>query len=531
MIVEHAAARRSFGVTALAVHGLIESVDDARLGDKINRIDMIVPDGQPVVWALNLFHRLGIRFKIPGPTLTLEVLRRANERGLSVYLFGSTADTLARFRAHIETEYPNLSVAGVHEDRFREATAEEDAADVAKIRASGAHIVLVGRGCPRQEHWVADHVGRVDAAMLAVGAAFDYHAGKLARAPDVGAARGARVGLSPRPGAAQALAALPRHQLPLPLRARCATSSCSDTRDPPKIFPESVREQASRHRRRRADRQRGRRTAFVGRGWTRARRGQQHARRLLRPEGATRPGTRVAWSSATSTTSASTPTSATAPGWRRIVADFAPDAVVHTAAQPSHDLAASRPFDDFDVNAVGTLNLLEAVRRYRTDVPFVHLSTNKVYGDRPNTLELVERETRWDFADPAFANGIAEDFPIDQSKHSVFGASKVAADVMVQEYGRYFDMPTCCLRGGCLTGPNHSGVELHGFVSYLIRCNLERARGTPSSATAASRCATTSTATTWPPSSPPSSMRPAWPRSTTWAEGTTTRSRSWRPSS
>ena len=156
-----------------------------------------------------------------------------------------------------------------------------------------------------------------------------------------------------------------------------------------------------------------------------------------------------------------------------VVAGFAPDAVVHTAAQPSHDLAASRPFDDFDVNAVGTLNLLEAVRRYRTDVPFVHLSTNKVYGDRPNTLELVETDTRWDFADPEYARGIAEDFPIDQSKHSVFGASKVAADVMVQEYGRYFGLPTCCLRGGCLTGPNHSGVQLHGFVSYLIRCNLE----------------------------------------------------------
>lgn len=166
------------------------------------------------------------------------------------------------------------------------------------------------------------------------------------------------------------------------------------------------------------------------------------------------------------------------PRLQAIVADFAPDAVVHTAAQPSHDLAASRPFDDFDVNAVGTLNLLEAVRRYRTDVPFAHLSTNKVYGDRPNTLPLVEKETRWDFSDPAHANGIAEDFPIDQSKHSVFGASKVAADVMVQEYGRYFDMPTCCLRGGCLTGPNHSGVELHGFVSYLIRCNLERRKYT-----------------------------------------------------
>jgi CDP-paratose 2-epimerase len=150
-----------------------------------------------------------------------------------------------------------------------------------------------------------------------------------------------------------------------------------------------------------------------------------------------------------------------------------PDLIVHTAAQPSHDLAASRPFDDFDVNAVGTLNLLEATRRHAPKAVFVHMSTNKVYGDRPNTIALRELSTRWDYADPIFANGIPEDFPIDQSKHSLFGASKVAGDVLVQEYGRYFDMKTCCLRGGCLTGPNHTGVELHGFLSYLVRCNLE----------------------------------------------------------
>jgi CDP-paratose 2-epimerase len=150
-----------------------------------------------------------------------------------------------------------------------------------------------------------------------------------------------------------------------------------------------------------------------------------------------------------------------------------PDAIVHAAAQPSHDLAASMPFDDFDTNAVGTLNLLEAVRRACPESPFVCMSTNKVYGDRPNTIALRELDTRWDYADPAFAHGIAEDFSIDQSKHSLFGASKVAADVMVQEYGRYFGMPTCALRGGCLTGPNHSGVELHGFLSYLVKCNLE----------------------------------------------------------
>ena len=150
-----------------------------------------------------------------------------------------------------------------------------------------------------------------------------------------------------------------------------------------------------------------------------------------------------------------------------------PAAVVHTAAQPSHDRAAAIPFDDFDTNAVGTLNLLEAVRQAAPEAPFAHMSTNKVYGDAPNRIALQELPTRWDYADDAFAGGIPETFTIDQSKHSLFGASKVAADVMVQEYGRYFGLPTCCLRGGCLTGPNHSGVELHGFLSYLVKCNLE----------------------------------------------------------
>ena len=156
-----------------------------------------------------------------------------------------------------------------------------------------------------------------------------------------------------------------------------------------------------------------------------------------------------------------------------LVKTIRPDAIVHTAAQPSHDKAAQIPFDDFDTNAGGTLNLLEAARQYCPEAPFVHMSTNKVYGDRPNHIALQELDTRWDYADTAFSHGIAEDFPIDQSKHSLFGASKVAADIMVQEYGRYFGMPTCCLRGGCLTGPHHSGVELHGFLSYLVKCNRE----------------------------------------------------------
>lgn len=161
------------------------------------------------------------------------------------------------------------------------------------------------------------------------------------------------------------------------------------------------------------------------------------------------------------------------PGIETLVRGIKPDAIVHCAAQPSHDLAASRPYDDFDVNAVGTLNLLEAARRACPEAPFVFMSSNKVYGDAPNTIGLIENETRWDFADPQYADGIAEDFTVDQSKHSLFGASKLAADILVQEYGRYFGMPTCCLRGGCMTGPHHAGVELHGFLSYLMRCNVE----------------------------------------------------------
>ena len=156
-----------------------------------------------------------------------------------------------------------------------------------------------------------------------------------------------------------------------------------------------------------------------------------------------------------------------------LMEELKPDLIIHTAAQPSHDRAAAIPFLDFEVNALGTLHLLEAARRSCPESPFIHMSTNKVYGDRPNTLALSELETRWDYADPLYEHGIAENFSIDQSKHSIFGASKAASDNMVQEYGRYFGMPTCCLRGGCLTGPNHSGVELHGFLSYLVKCCVE----------------------------------------------------------
>ena len=159
-------------------------------------------------------------------------------------------------------------------------------------------------------------------------------------------------------------------------------------------------------------------------------------------------------------------------GLEALVRAVRPTAVIHTAAQPSHDLAAQRPFEDFDVNAGGTMNLLEAMRRCCPESPLVHMSTNKVYGDAPNRIKLANLPTRWDYDDPAFADGIPETFSIDQSKHSLFGASKLAGDVMVQEYGRYLNMPTCCLRGGCLTGPAHSAVELHGFLGYLVKTNV-----------------------------------------------------------
>ncbi|MDX1971051.1 MAG: NAD-dependent epimerase/dehydratase family protein [Candidatus Sumerlaeia bacterium] len=156
-----------------------------------------------------------------------------------------------------------------------------------------------------------------------------------------------------------------------------------------------------------------------------------------------------------------------------LVSNLKPDAVIHCAAQPSHDLAAQIPFADFETNATGTLNLLEACRQTSLSIPFIHMSTNKVYGDRPNTIPLVELETRWEYADGHRSLGINEGMAIDQCLHSIFGVSKLASDVMVQEYGRYFGMHTVCFRGGCLTGSAHSGAELHGFLSYITKCAVK----------------------------------------------------------
>src|SRR4051794_2793524 len=152
---------------------------------------------------------------------------------------------------------------------------------------------------------------------------------------------------------------------------------------------------------------------------------------------------------------------------RELFEEHRPGFIIHSAAQPSHDKAASIPYEDFDVNAVGTLNLLVAARDFCPESPFCFTSTNKVYGDRPNYLPLVEREKRYDFAE---IDAIDESMSIDQCSHSLFGASKVAADVMCQEFGRYFQMPVGVFRGGCLTGPQHAAVELHGYLAYIVHC-------------------------------------------------------------
>jgi N-acetylglucosaminyldiphosphoundecaprenol N-acetyl-beta-D-mannosaminyltransferase len=183
VIIQNAIKRNSFGVSALAVHGLIESYKDKVLRDKVNKIDMVVPDGQPVRWALNAIHNANLKDRVYGPELTKRVLEQCHRHALKVYLYGSKEDTLQRLEAYIRLTFPKIDICGTHPDRFREATPEEDAEDIEKINRSGAHVVLVGRGCPRQEKWVSDHIGKVNSAMMAVGAAFDFYAGTVKQAP------------------------------------------------------------------------------------------------------------------------------------------------------------------------------------------------------------------------------------------------------------------------------------------------------------------------------------------------------------
>lgn len=182
-IMDAARDHRSYAVSALAVHGLMEAADDASFRDEVNTIDLVTPDGQPVRWAMNLLHRAGLPDRVYGPDLTWRVVERAAAEGIGIYLFGSTGETCERFAAEIRRRCPEVVIADIQPDRFRDATAEEDADDVDRMNRSGAGVVLVGRGCPRQERWVAAHRGKVNAAMLAVGAAFDYGAGNLDEPP------------------------------------------------------------------------------------------------------------------------------------------------------------------------------------------------------------------------------------------------------------------------------------------------------------------------------------------------------------
>jgi exopolysaccharide biosynthesis WecB/TagA/CpsF family protein len=182
-IIEYAVCNKSYGVSALAVHGLVESYRNNELKDLVNSIHLVVPDGQPIRWVLNSFYNTKLQDRVYGPTLTLKVLEKANEKNLKVFLFGSTDKTITLFKAFIIEKFPQIQLVGTHVDRFREATIDEDLEDIQKINNSHANIILVGRGCPRQEVWVANHIGKVNAVMMAVGAAFDFHAGVINQAP------------------------------------------------------------------------------------------------------------------------------------------------------------------------------------------------------------------------------------------------------------------------------------------------------------------------------------------------------------
>lgn len=183
VIMEAARAHQSFGVSALAVHGLMECVWSKELAEAVNKIDLVVPDGQPVRWALNSLHQTGLLDRVSGPQLSQHVLQAMDREGMRLFLYGSTAATLEKLTGYIQKTHPAVEICGIHEDRFREATPEEDRHDIQRINASGAHVILVGRGCPRQERWVSAHLGEINGVMMAVGAAFDFFAGNIKPAP------------------------------------------------------------------------------------------------------------------------------------------------------------------------------------------------------------------------------------------------------------------------------------------------------------------------------------------------------------
>lgn len=201
-IIEAGREKRSFAMSALATHGLMEAVHNPEFLEVVNGLDLVTPDGQPVRWAMNILHDTNLDDRVYGPDLTWMVIGAAADAGVGIYLFGSTPETCEKFVSAIHAKWPHAIISDVQPDRFREATPEEDAADIARINASGAGVVLVGRGCPRQEKWVGAHRGKVNAAMMAVGAAFDYHAGLLKKPPEamqrVGLEWLWRMGLEPK---------------------------------------------------------------------------------------------------------------------------------------------------------------------------------------------------------------------------------------------------------------------------------------------------------------------------------------------
>ena len=182
-IIDAAKNKQSFAMSALATHGLMEAVYDDDFAEVVNGLDLVTPDGQPVRWAMNLLHDAGLTDRVYGPDLTWKVCGAAADAGVGIYLFGSTPETCDAFVKAILDEWPHAVISDVQPDRFRDATPEEDEADIARMNASGAGVFLVGRGCPRQERWVGAHKGKVNGAMMAVGAAFDYHAGELRKPP------------------------------------------------------------------------------------------------------------------------------------------------------------------------------------------------------------------------------------------------------------------------------------------------------------------------------------------------------------
>jgi exopolysaccharide biosynthesis WecB/TagA/CpsF family protein len=183
IIISQSLERKSFAVTALAVHGLIESYNNPSLRKLINSTDLILPDGQPIRWCLNYFYTTKLKDRVSGPFITWKVLEKGNDLKLKIFLYGSTQHTITKFSENINKHFPNIEIVGLHVDRFREASPEEDIIDINKINDSGAQLILVGRGCPRQEVWVANHKGKINGVMMAVGAAFDFHAKTLKQAP------------------------------------------------------------------------------------------------------------------------------------------------------------------------------------------------------------------------------------------------------------------------------------------------------------------------------------------------------------